>query len=77
MKRSILPILLVLPLFVLAQQNNHSEILSAVNQKLDEIWENSKAPGLSLSVVLPEHGAVTFTRGFADVEKQIPMTKVT
>ena len=68
---------MVLPLFVLAQQNNHSEILSAVNQKLDEIWENSKAPGLSLSVVLPEHGAVTFTRGFADVEKQIPMTKVT
>ena len=56
---------------------NNSNVFDTVDQKLDEIWKNSNAPGVSLSVVLPNGEVKTFTRGFADVEKKIPMSATT
>ncbi|WP_347922922.1 serine hydrolase domain-containing protein [Pontimicrobium sp. SW4] len=60
-----------------AQQSKNDKIFEAVNKKLDELWKDSTAPGLSLSIVLPDGEAKTLTRGFADLEKKIKMSPTT
>lgn len=60
-----------------AQENKNDQVIEAVNNKLDELWKESTAPGLSLSIVLPNGDAKTFTRGFANVEKKIKMSPST
>lgn len=60
---------------ITAQSN--SKVFNAVDQKLEEIWKTSQAPGLSLSLVLPDGEVKTFTKGYADVEKKIPMSSNT
>jgi D-alanyl-D-alanine carboxypeptidase len=74
MKQLLLILGLVLVTPVLAQQNKNEKIISAVNEKLDEVWKESNAPGISLSVVFPDGEIETFTRGFANVEEGIEMT---
>lgn len=58
-------------------QSTNKSVFNAVDEKLNEIWKTSKAPGLSLSVVLSDGEVKTFTRGFADVENEIKMTSDT
>jgi D-alanyl-D-alanine carboxypeptidase len=74
-------ILLIFSFLVLAQINGqeskNDKIIAVVNKKLDELWKDSTAPGLSLSIVLPDGEAKTFTRGFANTEKKIEMSPST
>ena len=77
MKKLLLILCLLLTIQITAQQSKNDEIIVAVNIKLDSIWKESNAPGISLSVVFPNGKAETFTRGFADVEKGIKMTSST
>lgn len=58
---------------VVDSQNKNEKVFNAVDKKLNEIWKESKAPGLSFSVVLANGETKTFTRGFADVENEIKM----
>ena len=60
-----------------AQESKYDKIVEVVNERLDELWKASTAPGLSLSIVLPNGKAHTFTRGYANIEKQIDMTATT
>lgn len=62
---------------ILIAQSNHTQVFTAIDQKLDALWKTSKAPGLSFSVVMPNGEAKTFTRGFANTEKKIPMNAST
>ncbi|MFY0629375.1 MAG: beta-lactamase family protein [Flavobacteriaceae bacterium] len=54
--------------------SQNEKIFNAVDKKLTEIWKNSKAPGLSFSVVLADGETKTFTRGFANIERKSEMT---
>ncbi|MTB52214.1 serine hydrolase [Lewinella sp. W8] len=54
---------------LLAQDSDREELISAINERIDELWESSRAPGLSFSVAFPDGEVKTFTRGFANVEK--------
>jgi len=60
-----------------AQESKNDRIIEAVNKKLDELWKDSTAPGLSLSIVFPNSEAKTLTRGFANTEKKIEMSSTT
>lgn len=60
-----------------AQGTKITRIEKSINEALDELWKDANAPGLSMTVVLPKGEALTFTRGFADVEKKKEMTATT
>ncbi|MFD2565875.1 serine hydrolase domain-containing protein [Pseudotenacibaculum haliotis] len=76
MRKLFFTIFCLLSTITFVAQNN-SQVFKAIDQKLDEIWKTSQAPGLSFSVVLPNGASKTFTRGFADVEKKTPMSATT
>ncbi|PTM09280.1 MAG: hypothetical protein DA407_06155 [Bacteroidetes bacterium] len=75
MKRLLLIFCCLLLTQITAQQN--SKIFEAVNEKLDELWKDSTAPGLSLSIVLPNGEVKTLTRGWANIDKKIEMSPTT
>ena len=77
MKKLILILCLLLAIQITAQKSKNDEIVVAVNKKLDDLWGESNAPGISLSIAFPNGETETFTRGFADVEKDIKMTSKT
>ncbi len=77
MKKLLFTFCFLFTILSIAQQSKNEKIITAVNEKLDEIWKESKAPGLSLSVVFPDGNVETFTRGFANIEKGIKMSPVT
>lgn len=58
-------------------QSKNDQLSKSIDSRLNEIWKTSKAPGVSVSVVFPNGEAKTFTRGYANVEKEIPMTPTT
>jgi len=60
-----------------AQENKNDLIIDLVNNKLDELWKDSTAPGISLSIVLPDGKATTLTRGYANIDKKIEMSPTT
>lgn len=52
--RKLLFVLFISTFFVgFSQKKVNPRIHAAVSKKVDEIWANSKVPGLSLSIVLP------------------------
>ena len=75
MKRKIFLFTLLGINLIIAQ--NNQKAIDAINKQLDEIWSDSNTPGLSLSVVFPDGEAVSFTKGMADIEKNLPMTSTT
>lgn len=77
MKKIVFILTLFLGGVISAQQSKNQSIIDAVNKRLDAIWKDSKAPGLSMSIVLPDGTPKTFTRGFANVEKGEKMTPTT
>ncbi len=56
-----------------AQQVTNNQLVEKIDNRLDEIWKASKAPGLSFSVVFPDGVLHTFTRGYANIEENIAM----
>jgi len=75
MKKLLLIFCCLLLTQITAQQN--SNIIEVVNKKIDELWKDSTAPGLSLSIVLPNGEVKTLTRGWANIEKKIEMSPTT
>lgn len=76
MKKLLLTALcLLISTLALAQDND--AVMAAVEKKLDEFFEAGKAPGVSVSVVLPNGEERTLVRGWADVEKQVKMSPET
>jgi D-alanyl-D-alanine carboxypeptidase len=58
----------------LVRAQDTDAVMTAVEQKLDEIFEAGNAPGVSVSVVLPNGDERTLVRGWADVERKVKMT---
>ena len=58
---------------IIQSQNKNESVFNVVNEKINEIWKESNAPGLSFSMVLADGTTKTFTRGHADVENEIKM----
>ena len=56
------------------QAQDYEELAFTIDYRLDSIFKNHKAPGVSFSVVFPDGTARTFVKGFANVEKKLPMT---
>lgn len=77
MKKNVLLLVFLLLTQITIAQSKNDRIISAVDKKINELWKDSKAPGLSLSIVLPDGKAKTFTRGWANIEKGIKMTSRT
>lgn len=68
---------LAIAMHISLAQSANDKALAAAEQKLDELWKDAKAPGVSLSIVLPDGTAKTLTRGLSNVEKQIAMSAKT
>ena len=77
MKKFLLFFVCLLLLQLNAQQVTNDQLVEKINNRLDEIWKASKAPGLSFSVVFPDGAPQTFTRGFANIEENIAMNSNT
>ena len=74
MKKLVLILSILFSISLTAQENKNSELSNIINEKLDAIWKESNAPGVSYSVVFPDGETKTFTRGFANIEKQTEMS---
>lgn len=77
MRRLFLILNCFLLIHVSAQDSVNEHIIKVVDDKLTELWKDSKAPGLSFSLVLPDGSSKTFTRGWADVDNKVKMTSNT
>jgi len=77
MKIKTLTMLLLFLSSISFSQSKNQQLIHKIDTELDKIWKDSKAPGLSLSIVLPDGEAKTFTRGWADVERKIKMVPKT
>ncbi|TJY36045.1 serine hydrolase domain-containing protein [Pontimicrobium aquaticum] len=77
MKKILLILSVLFTISITAQESKNDELSGIINEKLDAIWEESNAPGISISVVFPNGEAKTFTRGYANVEKKIKMSAKT
>lgn len=73
-KISLACVFLLLTLCLKSQTSfNKAELLTKLSTKLNQIYEESNAPGVSFSVVLPDGEAVTLVAGYANIEKKIKM----
>lgn len=52
-------------------------VMAAVQKKLDEFFEAGDAPGVSVSIVMPNGEERTLVKGWADVEKKVKMSAKT
>lgn len=66
---------LSLPAWALAQDTD--AVMAAVESKLDEFFEAGEAPGVSVSIVLPNGDERTLVRGWANVESKVKMSSKT
>ncbi len=62
---------------VVALAQDTDAVMAVVGQKLDEFFEAGQAPGISVSVIMPNGDERTLVRGYADVEKNLKMTAET
>ncbi len=62
---------------VVALAQDTDAVMAVVGQKLDEFFEAGQAPGVSVSVIMPNGDERTLVRGYADVEKKLKMTAET
>ncbi|MFC1492616.1 serine hydrolase domain-containing protein [candidate division KSB1 bacterium] len=68
----IFPLLSVL-IFSNCTGQQHTELRTAVQAKLDEICQGSEFPGATLGIVLDDNTELIFVTGLSDVENNIPM----
>ena len=76
MRKAVLLSLLTLLTFS-TQAQRTEEVLQMLRHRLDSLYQESDVPGVSFSVVLPNGVTETITAGYANVEKQAPMTAET
>lgn len=77
MKLKSLALLLLFISSIAFSQSKNQRLISKIDTALDNIWKNSQAPGISISVAFPNGEVKTFTRGFANVENNIKMSSTT
>jgi len=56
-----------------AQTDKYFKLKKNIQGKLDSLVVAINAPGANLSVILPNGDSLTFSSGYADLEKKIPM----
>ena len=72
MKKLLFAFLFVFALKAVAQDN--ADITLQLQTELDRIHAAHKTPGVTFSVVLPDHQVIAIAAGLADMEKNVPMT---